>query len=90
MNITFIIGIIGMSFILLAFILDEFVKKFNQDTIQYNLLNILGSSLLAYYAFVNEVWPFLILNLLWFLVAGYKLILLKFSSRNANNKRSKK
>ena len=29
--IDFIIGIIGMVFILTAFILDEFVKRFNQQ-----------------------------------------------------------
>lgn len=68
------IGIVGMIFILTAFVLDEFFKKFNQDTVQYNLFNIVGSLLLAYYAFVSKVWPFLILNIIWFVVATYKLI----------------
>jgi hypothetical protein len=72
--ITLILGIVGMTFILVAFILDEFVKKFNQNTIQYNVFNIVGSGLLAYYAFVSSVWPFLILNIIWFLTAGYKLV----------------
>ncbi len=72
--ITLILGIVGMAFILVAFILDEFVKKFNQNTIQYNVFNIVGSGLLAYYAFVSSVWPFLILNVIWFLTAGYKLV----------------
>ena len=72
--ITLILGIVGMAFILVAFILDEFVKKFNPNTLQYNVLNILGSGLLAYYAFVSSVWPFLILNVIWFLTAGYKLV----------------
>ena len=74
MAIDFIIGIIGMFCILLAFILDEFVKKFNQDTMSYNLLNVLGAGLLAYYAYVSAVWPFLILNLVWVIVAVVKLI----------------
>jgi hypothetical protein len=69
-----VIGIVGMLFILVAFILDEFVKKFNQNTVQYNILNIIGSGLLAYYAFASAVWPFLVLNVIWFLVAGYKLV----------------
>jgi hypothetical protein len=72
--INLILGIVGMAFILVAFILDEFVKKFNQNTIQYNVFNIIGSGLLAYYAFISGVWPFLILNLIWFLTASYKLI----------------
>ena len=71
--IDMILGIIGMVFILAAFILDEFVKKFNQDTVQYNVLNILGSGLLSYYAFASNVWPFLALNVIWFFTALYKL-----------------
>jgi len=72
--INLIIGITGMSFILLGFILDEFFKKWNQDTVQYNVLNIIGSLLLIYYAYTLNSWPFLILNVVWFIVAGYKLV----------------
>jgi hypothetical protein len=72
--INLIIGITGMFFILLGFILDEFFKKWNQDTVQYNVLNIIGSLLLTYYAYTLNSWPFLILNVVWFIVAGYKLI----------------
>jgi len=72
--INLIIGITGMFFILLGFILDEFFKKWNQDTVQYNVLNIIGSLLLIYYAYTLNSWPFLILNVVWFIVAGYKLI----------------
>ena len=74
MDLTFIIGIVGMFCILLAFILDEFVRKFNQETIQYNSLNILGASLLVYYAYVSVVWPFVILNVVWVIAAVIKLI----------------
>ena len=48
-------GLVGMLCILTAFILDEFVKKFNQNTIRYNLLNVVGSGLLLYYAFSLKV-----------------------------------
>ena len=73
--IAFILGIIGMVCILVAFILDEFSnKKFNQDTIQYNVLNMFGALLLTYYAFSLMSWPFIILNLVWFLSAGLKLV----------------
>jgi hypothetical protein len=72
--INLIIGIIGMILILMAFILDEFVDKFNQNTLQYNLTNILGSGLLTYYAYTLNSVPFIILNIAWFLAAGYKLI----------------
>lgn len=68
-----IIGIIGMVFILAAFILDEFVRKFNRDTIKYNLLNVLGSGMLLYYAFSLKGWPFVVLNLVWMGTALVKL-----------------
>ncbi|MBS3169795.1 hypothetical protein J4210_04885 [Candidatus Woesearchaeota archaeon] len=69
-------GIIGMLFILVAFILDEFFKAWQQNSMKYNLLNIIGSGLLAYYAFTISSWPFIILNVAWFSAAGYKLVVL--------------
>jgi len=63
-----------MLFILAAFILDEFVRKFNQDTVQYNVLNIIGAFLLIYYAFSLNSLPFIILNVVWLTVAGFKLV----------------
>ncbi|HLC52749.1 MAG TPA: hypothetical protein VJI98_05885 [Candidatus Nanoarchaeia archaeon] len=68
-----IIGIIGLIFILAAFVLDEFFKKFNQDTVHYNLFNILGSVSLIIYSFQLMAWPFLILNIVWLLTASFKL-----------------
>lgn len=73
-DLNLIIGIVGMFLILISFILDEFTKRFKPRTIQYNLLNMFGSGLLAYYAIMLKGWPFLILNLVWFVVAGIKLI----------------
>jgi len=69
-----IIGTVGMLFILTAFILDEFVKKFNPNTAQYNILNIIGSGLLIYYSYTLDSWPFFILNLVWLITAGVKLV----------------
>jgi len=68
------IGIIGMFIILVAFIMDEFYKKSNQETLRYNLTNLIGAGLLIYYAYTLISWPFMILNVVWFIVAGYKLI----------------
>jgi len=72
--IELIIGIIGMVFILISFVLDEFWKKFNQDTILYNIMNIIGSGMLIYYAWSLEGWPFFILNSVWLIAAGIKLV----------------
>jgi len=67
-------GLVGMLCILTAFILDEFVKKFNQNTIRYNLLNVVGSGLLLYYAFSLKGWPFVVLNAVWLAAALFKMV----------------
>jgi len=69
-----LLGIAGMCLILAAFILDEFYKKWNQNTIRYNLCNLLGSGLLLYYAVTLNSWPFIILNGVWLITAGIKLV----------------
>ena len=69
-----IIGIIGMALILVAFVLDEFFKKFDQNTISYNLFNIIGAGLLVFYAFSLKGWPFVFLNSIWVIAAGIKLV----------------
>lgn len=66
-------GIVGVVCILIAFLLDEFYKKFNAETVHYNLLNIFGSGLLTYYAYTLESWPFVALNAVWLSAAVIKL-----------------
>ena len=68
------LGILGMFLIVVAFVLDEFYKKFNQNTVQYNVLNILGSALLIYYAWWLQALPFIILNGVWCIAALMKLV----------------
>ncbi|MBI2666074.1 hypothetical protein HYX13_00520 [Candidatus Woesearchaeota archaeon] len=68
-----IIGIFGMLCILTAFVLDEFVRRFNRDTVSYNALNFIGAGLLAYYGFTLRGWPFVGLNIVWCVVAGVKI-----------------
>ena len=65
------VGMAGMLCILTAFVLDEF-SKWNQETVQYNLLNILGGLLLVWYALTLNSWPFIILNGVWVAAAGVK------------------
>lgn len=74
MNLQLIIGIVGMLCILIAFVLDEFYKKYNQDTYFYNILNIVGAGLLLYYALSLSGWPFVILNAIWVIAALIKLV----------------
>jgi len=74
MDISFILGLFGMLCILVAFILDEFWKKFNQETVKYNLLNIFGAGMLVYYGYIIKGWPFVILNGVWCIAAILKLV----------------
>ena len=74
-NFAVIIGVIGMIFLLTAFALNLF-KKVTQDSLIYNLFNIIGAGLLAYYAYALDSVPFLILEAIWILFAVYKLIFL--------------
>lgn len=74
-NFDLIIGVIGMILILVAFIGDLF-KKITEDFIVYNLMNIAGALALTYYAYALNSWPFLILELIWAIFAGYKLFLI--------------
>ena len=78
-NLAVIVGVIGMIFLLTAFALNLF-KKVTQDSFIYNLSNIIGAGLLAYYAYALNSIPFLILEIVWILFASYKLIF--FNKRN--------
>ncbi len=60
----FILGIIGMIFILLSFLLNQ-LHIWKQDMLIYDVCNAIGSILLIVYAYVDAVWPFVILNAVW-------------------------
>ena len=66
------IGLPGMALILIAFVLDEF-HKLSIDSKSSILMNIGGSGLLTIYAYTLNSIPFIILNLVWFAFATYKL-----------------
>ena len=57
----FLMGIIGMLLILIAFLLLQ-RHYITQDDLSYDALNFFGSALLVIYGIVGHVWPFVILN----------------------------
>ncbi len=67
------IGIIGASSILISFFLDLF-DIIEETSKLYLSLNIFGSLFLFYYAYLENVIPFLILNIIWTIVSILKLI----------------
>jgi len=72
-NFAVIVGAIGMIFLLTAFALNLF-KKVTQDSLIYNIFNIIGAGLLVYYAYALNSILFLILQAIWISFAVYKLI----------------
>jgi len=73
METSTIIGIIGLSLLLLAFVLN-LLKKIKQNSKTYNLINFLGASLLTYYSYTLNNAIFFILELVWAIFALYFLI----------------
>jgi len=63
-----IIGIIGLSSLLMAFILSK-TNLVKIDDMFYNSLNFLGASILTLYAFKQQSWIFVILEGVWGMVA---------------------
>lgn len=84
-NSDLLIGVIGMIFILTAFIGDLF-KKITEDFVVYNIINIVGALALAYYAYALDSLPFLILEFIWAIFAAYKLLLIYKSKLMKNRK----
>ncbi len=67
------LGIIGSSFILISFFLDLF-DIMEETSKVYLGLNIFGSLFLSFYAYLENVIPFLILNTIWTIVSFVKLL----------------
>ena len=68
MDIVTIIGTIGAIFVLIGFVLNEFGKLTAQSFI-YDLLNLIGSTLLLWYGLELSAWPFVFINSVWLLVS---------------------
>lgn len=65
-----VIGSLGAALLLMAFALEQFGVISDKSYI-YDGANVLGSALLGYYAWVGQVWPFMVLEAVWALVALY-------------------
>lgn len=72
----FAVGVIGVSFLLVAFVLNLF-KRISADSLVYNAFNVIGAGCLAYYAYILESWPFVALEIIWGLFAAYKILFRK-------------
>ena len=66
-------GVLGALIILLAFILN-LVHALNTRARSYLLLNLFGSIILCYYAYLLSSLPFLILNSVWAAASLIKMV----------------
>jgi hypothetical protein len=64
MDITLAVGIFGMVCILAAFILGQ-MNIWKNDSLSYDLTNLVGSGLLVYYGLMIGGYPFVLLNGVW-------------------------
>jgi hypothetical protein len=71
---SLLIGSIGVGLLLLAFGLN-LVKRLSESSRVYLGMNVVGASMAAWYAFEGNTIPFVILELVWALVALVRLIM---------------
>lgn len=64
MDLTTIIGVIGASIVLIAFVLNQF-GKLSTESKTYDFLNMIGPAFLVVYSHLLESYPFLVLNVVW-------------------------
>ncbi|NQZ75752.1 MAG: hypothetical protein HRT61_06510 [Ekhidna sp.] len=68
-----LIGWLGAGCLLLGFALNIF-QKIQAESNVYLLLNLIGSLLLLYNAFINGAFPFVAVNFVWVVFSVFKLI----------------
>lgn len=73
MELSLVIGTAGATILLIAFTLNE-IGKLEQDTLQYSLLNLSGAALVLTYAVMINSVPYMILESIWALVAGFDIL----------------
>jgi hypothetical protein len=64
LDLSLLIGLLGMLLILTAFFLIQ-SHKLSQDDLSYDILNFVGSVLLIIYGIAGKAWPFVVLNSVW-------------------------
>jgi hypothetical protein len=82
MSIADWIGSIGVSVLLLAFLLN-LLKKISQDSLLYIVLNLFGALLACTASVLIEYTPFIILEGAWTLVSMVSLIRLVSAGKRA-------
>lgn len=72
MTLTEALGWAGASSLLVGFVLNV-LGRITAGSSLYLALNLAGSALLLYNAYVNTAYPFVVVNLFWVVFSGFKL-----------------
>jgi hypothetical protein len=72
MSVSDSLGTVGVSLLLVAFLLILF-KKIRVDSVGYILLNMVGAALCGVSAYLISFYPFVVLEGVWVLVSLYAL-----------------
>jgi len=73
MSFSNIIGSLGVTLLLVAFLLNLF-RYIHQESKIYIFLNIIGAGLSCYASVLISYWPFVVLESIWCLVAVVALV----------------
>lgn len=78
-------GAIGVSLLLIAFLLNLFFKV-SKDGLLYLSLNVLGAGIACLASVLLVYWPFIILEGVWALVSAFAI--LRFFTKKGNFSKS--
>ena len=68
-----VLGVAGLLLILGAFVMEEFERHTRHQSLAYNTINLCGALFLTVYAVSLRTWPFVVLNVVWMLIATAKI-----------------
>lgn len=73
MSLSDLIGTLGVSVLLLAFVLNQ-RRRLSEHSREFLAMNLIGACLCAYSAWLVRFMPFVVLESVWALVAGVGLL----------------
>ena len=73
MSVSSLIGSVGVTILLLAFVLN-LTQKLKADSSAYLLMNILGAFLAGVSSYMISFWPFVVLEGVWVIASLFPLI----------------
>lgn len=74
-----LIGWLGAGCLLVGFALNLF-QKINAESTTYLMLNLIGSLLLLYNAYMNGAFPFVAVNFVWVVFSAFKLVQMRLKA----------